>query len=102
VSKPDLPQSVVDPDGRIVEFTDWSWDHIMVQRPQLLGDIETILGTIARPDHRERDPLRARERFYRRVVTDKMRWLRVVVDFSDAPAHVVTAFIQRKDPTRAR
>ncbi|MGH3262998.1 MAG: hypothetical protein ACRDNS_13475 [Trebonia sp.] len=43
-----------------------------------------------------------RERFYLRRVTDKVRWLTVVVDFNQDPAVVVTAFIQRKDPTGDR
>ncbi len=100
MKRPELPRSVVDPDGRLVEFTDWSWDHIIVERPQLLGDIDGILAAIGSPDVREDDPIDGRERFYRRRVTDKVRWLRVIVDFNQAPAFVVTAFIQRKDPTR--
>lgn len=99
MTKPDLPRSAEDPDGRVVEFTERSWQHIMVERPQLLDDVDAILAAIATPDHRERDPQPERERFYRRRVTDKVRWLRVVVDFSETPAFVVTAFIQRKNPT---
>jgi hypothetical protein len=72
----------------------------MVERPQLLDDVDAILAAIAGPDHREPDPKVGRERFYRRQITDRVRWLRVVVDFSEAPAFVVTAFIQRKNPTR--
>lgn len=100
MSRPSLPRSVIDPDGRLVEFTDWSWDHIIVERPQLLGDVDAILAAVESPDVRDHDPIEGRERFYRRRVTDKVRWLRVVVDFNQAPAYVVTAFIQRKDPTR--
>ena len=102
MTKPDLPRAVRDPDGRNVEFTERSWHHIMVERPELLDDVDAILLVIASPEHREVDPRSARERFYRRRVMDKVRWLRVVVDFSEAPAFVVTAFIQRKDPTRQR
>jgi hypothetical protein len=100
VTKPDLPRAATDPDGRIVEFTEWSWDHIMVNRPQLLEDVDAVLGVVADPEHRQRDPIQGRERFYRRRVTDRVRWLRVVVDFNQSPAYVVTAFIQRKNPTR--
>lgn len=99
MTKPDLPRAIRDPDGRIVEFTERSWQHISVERPQLLHDVDAILAAIAAPDHRERDPNPGRERFYRRRITDKVRWLRVVVDFSETPALVVTAFIQRKNPT---
>jgi hypothetical protein len=100
MTKPSLPRTVLDPDGRVVEFTEWSWQHIMVERPQLLDDVDAILTTVASPDLRENDPIQGRERFYRMRATDKVRWLRVVVDFNRAPAFVVTAFIQRKDPAR--
>jgi hypothetical protein len=100
MTKPEWPRAIQDPDGRIVEFTERSWQHIMAERPQLLDDVDAILNAIAGPDHREPDPRPSRERFYRRHVTDKVRWLRVVVDFSETPAFVVTAFIQRKDPAR--
>jgi hypothetical protein len=100
MTKRELPRVIQDPDGRIVEFTERSWQHIMVERPQVLDDVDAVLAAIAAPDHREQDPKPGRERFYRRRITDKVRWLRVVVDFSETPAFVVTAFIQRKDPTR--
>lgn len=70
----------------------------MVERPQLLGDLDGLLSAITGPDHREDDPIPGRERFYQRRVSDKVRWLRVVVDFNQEPAVVVTAFIQRKNP----
>lgn len=56
------------------------------------------LPHVAKPDFREADPIDGRERFYQRRITDKTRWLRVVVDFNQDPGIVVTAFIQRKDP----
>lgn len=102
MTPPDLPRSVKDPDGRLVEFTEWSWQHIMVERPQLLHDIDRILAVFESPQFREADPIPGRERFYGRRVTDKVRWLRVVVDFNLAPGFVVTAFIQRKNPTEER
>jgi hypothetical protein len=98
VDRSDLPRVVRDPDGRPIAFTQWSWDHIMVERPQLLGDIDGLMSAVASPDFRERDPIPSRERFYQRRVTDRVRWLRVVVDFTAEPAVVVTAFIQRKSP----
>ena len=100
MTKPDLPRSVQDSHGRTVEFTERSWQHITLERPQLLNDLDAILAAIAAPDHREQDPKPGRERFYRRHVTDKVRWLRVVVDFSETPAFIVTVFVQRKDPAR--
>ena len=72
----------------------------MVERPQLLADVDAVLAAVARPDYREGDPIAGRERFYQQRITDKVRWLRVVVDFNRTPAVVVTAFIQRKSPAR--
>jgi hypothetical protein len=46
---------------------------------------------------REDDPVAHRERFYRQDL-DRGRWLRVVVDFSEEPGFVVTAFIQDHVP----
>jgi hypothetical protein len=42
-----------------------------------------------------------RERFYRRDL-DPLRYLRVVVDFNESPAFVVTAFIQDHPPDSAQ
>ena len=69
----------------------------MVERPQLLADVDAVLAAVARPDYREGDPIAGRDQ---QRVTDKVRWLRVVVDFNRTPAVVVTAFIQRKSPAR--
>ncbi len=75
--------------------------HIMVERPQLLGDVDAIIGTIGSPEFRETDPIPGRERFYRRRVTAKVRWLRVVVDFNQEPAVVGNRLhpAQRPDET---
>jgi hypothetical protein len=43
------------------------------------------------------DPIPGRERFYRQHI-EPNRWLRVVVDFSEDAAWVVTAVIQENDP----
>ncbi len=56
-----------------------------------------IMAAVERPDLREDDPVPGRERFYRRDL-DPRRWLRVVVDFNDSPAFVVTAFVQHNEP----
>lgn len=56
-----------------------------------------ILDAVCRPDVHEHDPVPGRERFYRRDL-DPGRWLRVVVDFSESPAFVVTAFVQDHEP----
>lgn len=100
MSEPQLPRTIRDPDGRVVEFSERSWRHIMVERPQLLADVDAVLAAVARPDYREGDPIAGRERFYQQRATDKVRWLRVVVDFNRRPGLVVTAFIQRKNPAK--
>jgi hypothetical protein len=87
-----------DSDGRVIVFTERSWRHIMAARPELHDQVAVILEAIAKPDLRELDPLPGRERFYRRRVTDRVRWMRVVVDFTDDPAVIVTAFVQRRNP----
>lgn len=56
-----------------------------------------ILATIAEPDFRESDRRPGRDRFWRERLGPS-RWLFVVVDFSENPARVVTAFGRRDDP----
>jgi hypothetical protein len=89
--------SAADPDGRLVVFDAGSHLHMARRRPWLLDHVDVIMGTIARPDHRALDPIPDRERFYRQHI-EPDRWLRVVVDFSEDPAWVVTAVIQDNDP----
>jgi hypothetical protein len=48
----------------------------MVERPQLLGNVDAVLAAVASPDYREDDPIVGRERFYKQRVTDRVRWLR--------------------------
>ena len=98
MTEADLPRFTVDPDGRRVALTAWTWRHIQSMRPELLNQLDAIVSTISQPDVREPDPRPGRERFYRRHVTDRIRWMRVVVDFNTDPAVIVTAFIQRKTP----
>jgi len=66
----------------------------------MLEHIHAILDAVSRPDVREADPVPARERYFRRDL-DPGRWLRVVVDFSETPGFVVTAFVQNHEPERA-
>ncbi len=90
-----------DPDGRAVVFDAGSRLHLARRRPWLLDHIEAILGTISRPDFHALDPTADRERFYRQHLQPN-RWLRVVVDFSEDPARVVTAVVQDNDPRGLR
>jgi hypothetical protein len=87
----------IDPDGRRVVFDAGSQRHLAMRRPWLLDHIDVILATVARPDHRAVDPLPGRERFYRQHI-EPNRWMRVVVDFGEDFAWVVTAVIQDNDP----
>lgn len=41
---------------------------------------------------------RAVSGFIARTFIDIGQWLRVVVDFNDVPAWIVTAFVQERDP----
>ncbi len=92
----ELPHTT-DPDGRSVVFDAGSHLHLAKRRPWLLDYIDVIMETVARPDHRADDPYPGRERFYREHI-DLQRWLRVVVDFNEDPAWVVTAAVQHNDP----
>lgn len=94
-----LGYSVIDPDGREVVFDGGSHLHLALgARSRLLDDVEAILSAVATPDHRCDDPRPGRERFYRQNPLDPGRWLRVVVDFNDVPAWVVTVVVQKGDP----
>lgn len=86
-----------DPDGRVVVFDAGTRLHLSLARPELLEHVDAILATVANPDHRIADPRAGREQFYRRDL-DPKRWLRVVVDFNDTPAWVVTALVQENPP----
>jgi hypothetical protein len=86
-----------DPDGRLVVLDERTIEHLRSRRPQMLRHAEAILDAVSRPDLREDDPAPGRERFYRRDL-DNQRWLRVVVDFNESPAFVVTAFVQDNAP----
>jgi hypothetical protein len=90
-------RETTDPDGRPVVLDRLTERHLARRRPQMLRHVEAILDAVSRPDVREDDPAPGRERFYRRDL-DPRRWLRVVVDFNEAPAFVVTAFVQDYKP----
>lgn len=93
-------RTVSDPDGRTVAFDDGTRLHLALHHPALLDEEDLILSTIQHPDFRDNDLRPGRERFYRRHVLDPRRWLRVVVEFDETPAWVVTAFVQDVDPRR--
>jgi hypothetical protein len=91
------PMSTLDPDGRLVTLDERTIGHLQSRRPGMVQHSAAILDVVSLPDRREEDPSPGRERFYRRDL-DPRRWLRVVVDFNESPAFVVTAFIQDHPP----
>jgi hypothetical protein len=87
-----------DPEGREVVFDAGTHLHLALgRRDWLLDHVDAILATVQAPDHREDDPRPGRERFYRQDLQPG-RWLRVVVDFNDDPAWIVTVLVQDQDP----
>jgi len=93
------PRHATDPDGRDVVFDVGSHLHLARRaRDRLLDHVDEILQAIEAPDFREDDPMPGRERFYRSDFIGIDQWLRVVVDFNEVPAWIVTAFVQDRDP----
>lgn len=96
-------QRCLDPDGRQVVFDAGSHLHLAQGgRSWLLDHVETILATVAWPDHRDNDPRPGRERFYRQNALAPGRWMRVIVDFQGDPGWVVTVLVQDDDPRPRR
>ena len=91
-----------DPDGRVVVYDEGARKHLERRRSDLIDQIEAIIGAVSLPDHREDDPEPGRERFYRQNLLDPRRWPRVVVDYEESPARIVTAIIQQHDPRLSR
>ncbi len=88
-----------DPAGRDVVFDVGSHMHLVRRgRGWLIGAVDEVLRAVERPDHHERDPIAGRERFYRRDFPLPGQWLRVIVDFNEQPAWIVTALQQDNDP----
>jgi hypothetical protein len=89
----------VDPDGRAVVLTRDGWAHVIAGHPEMAGQRELVMRAIAEPEHRAPDVRPLRARYFLRSAGPS-RWIRVVVDFSEAEAFVVTAFPERRDPPR--
>jgi hypothetical protein len=90
-------REATDPDGRTVILDQRTIRHLQSRRPQMVAHTAAILDAVSRMDLREDDPVPGRERFYRRDL-DPRRWLRVIVDFNESPAFVVTAFVHDNAP----
>jgi len=90
--------TVTDPHGREVVLLARIWEEkIARDHPELLGHLDAVIDTVARPDHIEPDALPDRTRIYRRDVGPS-RWLLAVVSYDQAPGRIITALANRKDP----
>jgi hypothetical protein len=74
-------------------------DKIARDHPELLDQLDSVMNTVARPDHVEPDTLPARRRFYGGDVGPS-RWLMMVVSYEQQPGRIITALANRKDPNR--
>jgi hypothetical protein len=88
--------TVQTPEGDTVVLTATAWAHIADEHPDIAPFRDEVLETIAEPDAVADDPRPGRQRFYRHGIGPS-RWLRVIVDFNQSPARVVTAFGFRKE-----
>jgi hypothetical protein len=73
------------------------WQHIIEQHPEMADHRFAIVATVRDPEHRGVDPRPHRHRYWRRDAGPS-RWLMAVVDYGGAPARIVTAYGNRKDP----
>lgn len=92
-----VPLQARDPDGRRCVLDADGWRHILNEHAEIASHQAAILAAVSSPDHREDDPRPGRERFWGEDLGPS-RWLFVVVDFSEPPGRVVTAFGRRDDP----
>ncbi len=91
-------EEATDPEGRRVVLDQRGWDHVLTEHAEMAPHQAGVMATIEQPEHRRPDPRSGRERYWRRGFGPS-RWLLVVVDFGVAPARVVTAYGNRKDPS---
>jgi hypothetical protein len=88
-----------DPKGARVVLSDALWrEKIARDHPEIAVHRTDVLRTVSAPHHVARDPnFDGRTRYYARGVGPS-RWLLVVVSYEQAPARIVSAFANRKDP----
>lgn len=78
-----------------------SWLHLADgSHPWMLDHLDAVLAVVMLPLAHEDDPIAGRERFHARHPLLRTRWLRVIVDYTEYPARVVTAFVLYGDPRR--
>lgn len=94
---PTVIASVADPEGRSVILDADGWQHILDNHPEMVGHQTAVLTTVNQPEHRRPDPRPGRVRYYRQGVGPS-RWCLAVIDATQDPARVVTAFGTRRDP----
>jgi hypothetical protein len=83
--------------GQSIVITASAWGHITAEHPEMCGYGHAILETAINPEIALDDPRPGRRRHYR-FQTGPSRWLRVIVDFNQEPAQIVTAHAHRKEP----
>ena len=95
----ELPDETIDPNGARVVLSDALWrEKIVRDHAEIAAYRAEVLQAVSAPDHVARDPNFARRtRYYARGVGPS-HWLLVVVSYEQAPARIVSAFANRKDP----
>jgi hypothetical protein len=100
VDAPD-PETVIESvemtDGQQIVLTASALDHIAFEHPEMADYRQAILETARNPEIALDDPRPGRRRHYRHQ-QGPSRWLRVIVDFNQEPAQIVTAHAHRKEP----
>ena len=84
-------------EGQRIVLTASAWDHISFEHPEMADFGWAILETAGNPEVVSDDPRPGRRRHYR-FQAGPSRWLRVIVDFNQEPAQIVTAHAHRKEP----
>lgn len=95
----DVIESVEMADGQQIVLTVSGLGHITLEHPEMAGYRWAILETARNPEIALDDPRPGRRRHYRRQDAPS-RWLRVIVDFNQEPAEIVTAHAHRKEPPK--
>lgn len=89
----------LDPGGKRVVVSAALWrGKVLRDHPELASHLTYVLRAISDPDLIVPDPDYAnRRRHYLREVGPS-RWLLVVISYEQAPARLISAFPNRKDP----
>ena len=79
-----------------VVLTARTWSHIVTEHPDMVRFLPEIMLTAAAPEIAFDDPRLGRKRHFRAGLGPS-QWLRVIVDFTQQPARIVTAHGYRKE-----